>query len=71
MIKRKELSVIDSCLNKADDDEMIFVLLGRDDAAPAAIRFWADERVRLGKNLPDDRQIVEAFKAAAWMERHK
>jgi hypothetical protein len=60
MRKRDELTDPSSCMNKAKDDEWTFVLLGRDAAAPAAVRAWIDERVSLGKNLPWDPQIVEA-----------
>jgi hypothetical protein len=47
---------------------MVFVLLGRDAAAPAAIRAWAAERIRLGKNAPTDEQIVEALRCADTMQ---
>ena len=67
MIKRKELSDPSSCLSKARDDESLFVLLGRDVAAPAAIRAWIGERLRLGKNKKDDPQIVEAEQMAEQM----
>lgn len=33
MIKRDEVSNPNSCLNRAKDDEMVFVLLARDEAA--------------------------------------
>lgn len=65
MRKRDELSDPRSCMSKARDDEWTFVLLGRDAAAPAAVRAWIDERLRLGKNVPGDAQIVEA---EAWIE---
>lgn len=65
MRKREELSDPNSCMSKARDDEMTFVLLGRDAAAPATIRAWIEERIRLGKNKEDDPQIVEARK---WIE---
>lgn len=68
MIKREELTNPASCMSRARDDEMTFVLLGRDAAAPATIRFWANERIRLGKNTASDPQIVEAFACAAAME---
>lgn len=68
MIKRDELTDPRSCMSRARDDEYTFVLLERDDAAPATIRFWANERIRLGKNVATDPQIVEAFAAAARME---
>lgn len=68
MIKRDELRNPSSCLNKARDDEMLFVLLGRDAAAPAAIYAWIEERIRLGKNQPNDPQIMEALQCARTME---
>lgn len=71
MLKRKELTDPRSCMSRADDDEMTFVLLGRDLAAPDTIRFWVERRIALGKNKSDDPQIVEALECAAWMERHR
>lgn len=71
MIKRDELSTPTSCLNKATDDERIFVLLARDEAAPVAIRAWVAERIRLGKNHLDDPQIIEALECAAHMDRER
>lgn len=68
MKKRDELSNPASCLNHATDDERLFVLLARDVASPATIRFWCAERVRLGKNGWGDDQIVEALNCAASME---
>ena len=69
MIKREELSNPASCMSRARDDEMTFVLLGRDAAAPAAIRAWVDQRILLGKNKLDDAQIVEALACARKIER--
>ena len=71
MRKRDEIADPASCLNRARDDELTFVLLGRDPAAPAAVRAWVEERVRLGKNRRGDPQIVdaEAWIAAAEAER--
>jgi hypothetical protein len=60
MLKRDELAKPGSCWNRAKDDELTFVLLGRDAAAPAAIRAWIDERIRLGKNDAWDAQIRSA-----------
>lgn len=68
MRKSEELSNPNSCLNRAREDEFVFTLLGRDPAAPAAIRAWAHERVRIGKNKPDDDQIVNALALAGRME---
>lgn len=69
MLKRRELTDPASCMSKAHDDEPTFVLLARDQAAPAAIRVWSAERVRLGKNERADRQVVEANATADLMER--
>lgn len=68
MRKLDELTIHDSCFSRARASELIFVLLARDVAAPATIRFWVDERLRLGKNKPDDPQIIEAVKLANQME---
>jgi hypothetical protein len=65
MRKREELTNPASCLSRARDDEWVFVLLGRDVAAPAAVRAWIAERIRLGKNNPEDPQISDAV---AWAE---
>lgn len=65
MIKRDELTDPRSCLNRARDDERLFVLLARDRAAPAAVRAWIDARIALGKNAATDPQILEA---EAWIE---
>jgi hypothetical protein len=68
MIKRDEIEHPESCLNKARDNERLFVLLARDAAAPVAVRAWVAERLRLGKNQPDDAQIREALDGASRME---
>ena len=60
MRKRDELTDPRSCMSRARDDEMTFVLLGRDVAATVAVRAWIEERIRLGKNQRADAQIVEA-----------
>jgi hypothetical protein len=71
VIKRDEIEYTESCLNKARDDERIFVLLARDPAAPSAIRRWVDVRINLGKNKATDPQIVEALDCADRMERER
>lgn len=69
MRKRDELADPASCMSRAKDDEWTFVLLGRDKAAPVAIRAWAHERIKLGKNVASDTQIIEALECAKRMER--
>ena len=71
MIKRDEIEDVESCFNKANDGERLFVLLARDPAAPVAIRAWIAERIRLGKNAPGDEQIREAFECANLMEMER
>lgn len=66
MRKRDELADPTSCLNRALEDEQLFVLLGRDAAAPAAVRAWINERIRLGKNNPGDSKLIEAER---WVDR--
>jgi hypothetical protein len=68
MRKKDELSKPNTCMAHAHPDEMVFVLLGRDAAAPAAIRAWVEERIRLGKNIRTDLQITEALECARVME---
>lgn len=61
----------DSCLNRADADELVFVLLARDVASPVAIRAWCRERIRRGKNVERDAQIQEALQCAEDMEKQR
>jgi hypothetical protein len=65
MKKSDELANPSSCFNKAGDSELMFVLLERDVAAAATVRYWVHERLRLGKNTPADPQIREAL---AWAD---
>jgi hypothetical protein len=67
MLKRDELTNETSCMSKAFDDEMTFVLLGRDVAAADTIYYWIERRIRAGKNGPNDPQIQEARRCAAKM----
>lgn len=64
MRKKNELADPTSCLNRARDDEMLFVLLGRDPASVVAVLAWIEERIRIGKNVRNDAQIQEAL---AWV----
>ena len=67
MKKSEELVRQDSCLSKAAFDETLFVLRSKDKAAPAAIRAWVRERVRLGLNQLTDDKIREALQCASAM----
>lgn len=68
MRKTEEIANPESCLSRARPDEMVFVLLERDAAAPHAIREWIKRRIELGKNTPQDEQIREAKACAKYME---
>lgn len=68
MFRDEEARSLTSCFNRARGFEMIFVLLARDAAAPAAIRAWVSKRIELGKNKADDPQILEALRCASIME---
>ncbi len=54
-----------SYLGKAEPDEPVFVLLGRDRDAPALVREWAERR-RVNGEAPD--RVAEAFALAKEME---
>lgn len=69
MIKLEELTSPNSCMTRAKEHEMTFVLLARDAAAPVAIRAWVTERIRLGANTLDDKQIKDALHCASFMEQ--
>lgn len=71
MRKRDELQDPTSCLSKARNTEMLFVLLARDGCAPQTIRYWCKARVAAGKNRWDDPQIMEALACALSMEREE
>lgn len=65
MRKCDELSDPESCLNKARDDELLFVLLERDPSAAGTILWWCDERIRCGLNREGDSKIEDARLLAA------
>ena len=71
MVKTEELTNPKSCMSRAGEHEMTFVLLARDAAAPEVIRFWVRERIRLGKNDAHDNQILEALHCANFMEQQR
>ena len=70
MIKREELTDLKSCINRAANDEMVFVLLARDPAATTAIEAWIRERIPLG-NVAEDSQIKDASECAYIMEQQR
>lgn len=71
MKKSEELTNPNSCMSRAADGEMTFVLLAHDVAAPDTIRDWVARRIKLGKNQRGDAQISEAFDCAREMEHQR
>lgn len=65
-IKRDELTNPNSCLNKADPEEPIFVLRAQDLLAPIVIRLWAD---LARANKTDEEKVQEAKRLAFSMEQ--
>jgi hypothetical protein len=68
MRKSQELTDPASCFSKARDDEILFVLLARDPAAPGTIRDWIDRRIEMGLNQPGDSKLIEADECARRIE---
>ena len=60
------------CYAKAEPDEPIFILLGRDIGAPVLVEKWAEQAERVGG---DPEKIAEARKCAAdmraWRREHR
>lgn len=63
MTKQQNIDDPNSCWNKARLDEEMFIVLGRDVAGPATVRFWCHERLRVGKNSYTDEQIIQIIEA--------
>lgn len=66
-LKRVEMTNPDSCLNKADADEPVFVLRAHDRLAADTIRHWAG--LRLAQRGPQDHKAREALECADSMDR--
>lgn len=66
--KQALISDCNSCWNRAQMDEPVFVLMGRDECAMTAIHAWIKDRTRLGKNTIDDPQIRQAMDAIREIE---
>lgn len=65
--KRELLDDPNGCLNKAADDEPVFLLRAQDRLAPATVRDWC-ERARRAGDTPDEK-VNEAGAVAIAMER--
>ena len=65
LTKTAEQADPNSCLNKAADDEPVFVLRAKDATAPKVISDWCARRIEAGKNVHSDAQITDALGVAA------
>ena len=66
MLKSLEIAKSNSCLNKADADEPLFVLRANDPIAPMVVRIWASLSSQMGAHDRD--KTCNAFHAAQDME---
>lgn len=60
MIKVKEMSDPNSCLNRSQPEEPLFVLCARDPHAPGAVEYWAYLKAG-GKPINFDMPAVSAL----------
>lgn len=65
MLKRDEVSDPTSCLNKAADDEPVFVIRAKDRVGPATVRDWVYRATALGIH---QEKVAEALDLARAME---
>lgn len=71
MRKADEVEDPNSCLNRSQSDEPLFVLCARDVIAHEAVRTWAMRAERLGVNpekVADARAVADAM--VAWRENN-
>lgn len=64
--KRRLLSDPNSCLNRASDDELVFLLVGKDESSPCAVRVWANSAELQGcgaAKVQEARAIADAMEA--------
>ena len=71
MRKKEEIADPNSCLNRAADDEILFVLRSKDATAPMVIRFWVEARIQMGLNRFDDPKLTEALVCANRMDTER
>lgn len=65
-MKKKDELMQQGCLNKAADDEMLFVLRAQDKSAPKVVLHW------IAKNFDtaSEEKIREAFECAIEMKKY-
>jgi hypothetical protein len=67
MLKCDEVNDPRSCLNRAEEDEPIFVLRAHDELAPLVVLYWAQLASGLTHHGPS--QIAEALEEAEAMRK--
>ena len=67
MKKKAELKNPNSTLNKADDEEMLFILKAKDISSPKVILNWIAENLETASEA----KLHEAFICALRMKEHK
>ncbi len=70
MRKRDEISEPNSCLNRADDDEPLFVLRAKDVIAPTIVRLWAATADGVHERERRMEAIALAQHMEDWRSRH-
>lgn len=64
MRKKDEVADPNSCLNKAKDDDILFVLKDTDQAMVDTVLYWIKRRIELGLNQQGDAKMTEAAQLA-------
>lgn len=65
-MKKKDELKTKGCFNKADDNEMLFVLRAQDYSAPRIVLHWISKNF---ETCPDEK-LREAFECALAMKKH-
>lgn len=69
--KREEIEDPRSCLNRAEDDEHIFVIVSHDRTGPGAVRDWAHRAKGQGASQEKVNGAMEAaLQMEIWQRKH-
>lgn len=71
MLKHLELSTPTSCLNKAGDDEPIFVLRAKDPIAAYVVALWAELAPRHHSKEKAEQALAEALIMDTWYVKNE
>lgn len=71
MLKLQEITDPQSCLNRAKDDEFVFVLREKDPCMAMTIRNWIEARVLAGLNKRSDEKIKTAEALVIHLETNR